>query len=119
MQEMSTAEGYVFYCSKCKFDHAGECLVVENPCKPASLDGYPSLGSKWQVQDWDFVASIWNPRKGRWYQVAVLDPNASAVVVDTHSDPTKAPWRQSVPVKAFRKEGIDNHTTRFRMKEIS
>jgi len=37
---------YVFYCSRCKADHAGECP----PAATRAGTGMPAIGSLWQIQ---------------------------------------------------------------------
>jgi len=102
-------KGYVFYCSRCKKDHAGECppeksVVKTYLGKEATLSiggkairpitiptifsapiskAYPSLGSRWDVEDWDSASSRWVGRGGGLtYEVVSIDPPNNRVNIN-------------------------------------
>lgn len=86
--------GYAFWCSRCRFEHPGECetIVTAASGKSAAVDvtgtlgagakallsfaglsaqvfGIPAVGSRWQVQDKDHNTGTWGWTHGLVYEV--------------------------------------------------
>jgi len=88
--------GYSFYCSKCRFDHAGECEPI------AQISGapehYPAVGSVW-VTETD-RSGAWERMSGFTYEVISVDHEKEQVMVRGYMNAVSP-----MPVKYWRPTG--------------
>lgn len=83
--------GYVFYCSRCKIDHAGECpptvsITVAAPRvyladSSPPVNRAPAVGSRWRLEIQMVSSTTWNP--AHWeYVVTGVDSGTREVIYD-------------------------------------
>jgi hypothetical protein len=122
--------GYVFHCTPCGKPHAGECppkyIRIVEPVKVDFVTHYagavkpqyfiPHLGTKWNIEDFNFNSGAWTQRVGYdlHYTVLSVDLNRQIAMVSTHSTGLN-PWNQEIDLDAFLATGHDGFGARFRM----
>jgi hypothetical protein len=100
------ADAYSFWCSRCEFDHSGECVTKTAPKPPAGpCPGIPQVGSVWHF-DSQMKPSARYHHKDETYEVVSQQKEAGGgILIEMRSVQTPKFPSSLVPIQCWSEDG--------------